>query len=183
MRRASAIWSRSLALLLAAIGAPEGRAQGLIHELRGGVLYHDAPELWSGFSLEKKSADINLEVTLSPSLPFLWGVIRPAIGGSINTRGATSHGYIDARWEIEAPAGIFFGIGLGAAIHDGERDPDYWDRKALGSRVLFHIPFEAGVRFDAHNSVSFYFEHTSNANTKPNNEGLDRLGIRYGYRF
>jgi len=154
-----------------------------VHELRGGVLYHDAPDLWSGFSLEKKSADINLEVTLSPALPALWGVIRPALGASINTRGATSHLYADARWEIEAPAGIFFGIGLGAAVHDGERDPIFADRKALGSRVLFHIPFEAGIRLDAHNSLSFYFEHTSNAYTKPNNEGLDRLGLRYGYRF
>jgi hypothetical protein len=55
--------------------------------------------------------------------------------------------------------------------------------KALGSRVLFHIPVEIGLRFDDHNSLSVYFEHTSNGYTQDFNEGLDRLGVRYGYRF
>jgi hypothetical protein len=31
--------------------------------------------------------------------------------------------------------------------------------------------------------VSVYFEHTSNAYTEKFNEGLDRIGVRYGYRF
>jgi lipid A 3-O-deacylase len=57
------------------------------------------------------------------------------------------------------------------------------DRKALGSRVLFHIPLEVGYRFDDHNSLSAYFEHMSKAYTVSPNEGMDRLGIRYGYRF
>jgi hypothetical protein len=58
-----------------------------------------------------------------------------------------------------------------------------WDRKALGSRVLFHIPVEIGYRLDEHNSLSAYFEHMSNAYTVDPNEGMDRLGVRYGYRF
>jgi lipid A 3-O-deacylase len=55
--------------------------------------------------------------------------------------------------------------------------------QALGSRVLFHIPAEVGYRFDDHNSLSAYFEYMSNAYTVSPNEGMDRLGIRYGYRF
>jgi hypothetical protein len=31
--------------------------------------------------------------------------------------------------------------------------------------------------------VSVYFEHTSNANLARYNEGLDAIGVRYGYRF
>jgi lipid A 3-O-deacylase len=53
----------------------------------------------------------------------------------------------------------------------------------LGHRVLFPIPAEAGYRFDDHNSLSAYFDHMSNANTVSPNEGMDRLGIHYGYRF
>ena len=49
--------------------------------------------------------------------------------------------------------------------------------------MLFHIPAELGYRFDGNNSVSVYFEHMSNADTQDNNQGLDRLGVRYGYRF
>ena len=158
-------------------------AGGLVDEIKIGVLYHDVDGLWSGFRLEDEPVDINIEALFSPSLPFLFGTIRPAVGASINTGGATSHAYIDARWQVETPSGVFFGIGLGAAVHDGELDPVDPDRKALGSRVLFHIPAEIGVRLDAHNSLSVYFEHTSNAGLADFNEGLDRLGIRYGYRF
>jgi len=158
-------------------------AGGFVYEIKAGVLAHDVDGLWSGFRLEDQTADINIEAILSPSLPFLWGTIRPAVGGTINTRGQTSNAYVDARWETGAPVGIFFALGLGAAVHNGHLEPDAVDRKALGSRVLFHIPIELGYRFDAHNSLSVYFEHMSNANTSDNNEGMDFLGLRYGYRF
>jgi hypothetical protein len=68
-------------------------------------------------------------------------------------------------------------------LHARVADLEDWDRKALGSRVLFHFPAEIGYRFDERNSLSVYFEHTSNGYTVHPNEGLDRLGIRYGYRF
>ncbi len=147
------------------------------------MLAHDVPDLWSGFQREKGTADINIEALLSPSAIFFGGTLRPAVGASINTGGQTSHVYVDARWQYETPSGIFFGLGLGAAVHDGNLDPSDPDRKALGSRLLFHIPAELGFHFDDHNSLSVYFEHTSNAYTQEFNEGLDRLGIRYGYRF
>ena len=173
----------SALLALAVPLAPAADAGGLVREIKAGVLAHDVPNLWSGFQLESDAPDINVEVVLSPSMPFLWGSISPAIGASVNTGGDTSHVYIDARWQIEGPSSLFFGLGVGAAIHDGETDPVALDRKALGSRVLFHIPFEIGIRLDAHNSLSAYFEHTSNANLADFNEGMDRLGVRYGYRF
>jgi lipid A 3-O-deacylase len=170
-------------IVVALLAAAPVDAASLVNELKLGVLDHDVPDLWSGFRAEPNSLDINIEALLSPSVLFLGGAIRPAIGASINTEGATSHAYIDARWQYETPSGIFFGVGLGAAVHDGQLELEHLDEKALGSRVLFHIPVEVGYRFDAHNSLSAYFEHTSNAYTVDPNEGLDRLGIRYGYRF
>lgn len=171
-------------LVAALLLQPELTLAGpFIDELKIGVLAHDVPDLWSGFQAEPSSADINIEALLSPSVAFLGGTIRPAIGGSISTVGATSDAYIDARWQYETPSGVFFGLGLGAAVHNGQLQLEDWDRKALGSRVLFHIPAEVGYRFDDHNSLSAYFEHMSNAYTVSPNEGMDRLGIRYGYRF
>jgi hypothetical protein len=170
------------AIVAAALAAAPANAQ-FVSEIKGGVLAHDVDNLWSGFSLETKAVDLNVEAILSPGLPFLFGVIRPAIGATINTDGGTSHGYLDARWQIDLPLGFFFGTGVGVAIHDGELDPVKRDMKALGSRALFHIPVELGWRFDRHNSLSVYFEHTSNAGLASSNEGMDRLGIRYGYRF
>ena len=158
-------------------------ADGIIHELKLGILDHDVPELWSGFRRETESVDVNVEALLSPSMQVFFGTLRPAVGGTINTQGLTSMGYIDARWTIESASGVFFAVGLGGAVHDGNTDRREFDRKALGSRVLFHIPLELGYRLDAHNSISAYFEHTSNAYTQTYNEGMDRLGVRYGYRF
>lgn len=170
------------AIALATGGGAE--AGGLLYELKAGVLAHDVPDLWSGFRAEPNAADINIEAVFTPSMPFLGGTVRPAIGGSINTRGETSHGYIDARWEYDTPFGFYFAVGLGGAVHDGATGPqDGLDKKWLGSRLLFHIPAEIGYRFDTHNSLSVYFEHTSNAYTQDYNEGMDRLGVRYGYRF
>ncbi len=178
---------RLAALVLAAgviaLSTVPSSAGGFVRELKAGALAHDVDGLWSGFSLEREAVDLNVEVILSPSLPFLWGAIRPALGGTLNVHGDTSHAYLDARWEVDTPSGIFFAVGLGAALHDGHLDPDALDRKALGSRVLFHIPVEIGYRLDGHNSLSVYFEHLSNAGLADVNEGIDFLGVRYGYRF
>jgi len=171
-----------LALALCAAVEPT-RAAGIVQELKIGVLDHDVPDLWSGFRAEPNSADINVEAIFSPSVSFLGGTISPALGASISTIGATSDGYLDARWQMETGCGIFLGLGVGGAVHNGQLKLEDWDRKALGSRVLFHIPLEIGYRFDEHNSLSAYFEHMSNAYTVSPNEGLDRLGVRYGYRF
>lgn len=179
----SAVSAVALFLSLGASLPSAAQAEGFVSEFKIGLLAHDVPDLWSGFQLETDAPDINIEVIFARYVPFLGGRIQPALGASINTDGATSHAYLDARWQFETPSGLFFAIGLGAAIHDGETRPTEPDMKALGSRVLFHIPAEIGWRFDAHNSISVYFEHTSNAYTQDYNEGLDRLGVRYGYRF
>jgi lipid A 3-O-deacylase len=173
----------SAALLLIASAADAFAGDGLIYQLSVGALSHDVPDLWSGFRAEKESLDVNIEAQLSPSMQLFFGTLRPAIGGSINTAGQTSMGYVDARWTYEAASGVFIGLGIGAAIHDGNLDLSDLNRKALGSRVLFHFPLEIGYRFDAHQSVSAYFEHMSNGYTQHYNEGMDRLGVRYGYRF
>ena len=139
----------------------------------------------TGHSKEPSGVDLNIEVMFGPSVAFLYGTIRPALGATINFAGYTSKAYLDARWQVECCWGAFFALGIGAAIHDGELDSIATERhhKQLGRRVLFHPNFEWGYRLNEHNSLSVFFEHISNANTVAKNEGLDTLGIRYGYRF
>ena len=159
------------------------RAQGIISEVKIGGLYHDPGDLWSGFRLERPTAVLNTEVLFSPHMRFLGGTVRPALGATFNFIGGTSKAYIDARWEFETASGLFFALGVGAAIHDGAIGPTDPIRKALGSRVLFHFPAELGWRWDGHNSLSVYFEHISNGYTQDINEGLDAIGMRYGHKF
>lgn len=181
----SAQFASRLLVCLAIAWPGAAHAEGLIRELKGGILAHDVSNLWSGFRAENDTVAVNVEALLTPSLPFLGGTLRPAIGASIATEGGTSNVYLDARWEFETASGIFFAIGVGGTVHDGETKllAANQTSKALGSHLLFHIPAEIGYRFDRHNSISIYFEHMSNGNTRDENEGLDRLGVRYGYRF
>ena len=154
-----------------------------IQEARIGVLAHDVPNLWSHFRTETQKPDLNGELTFSPSVSLWGGSIRPAIGGTVNFNGGTSKAYADARWEYQTSLGVFFGMGLGVAVHNGHLGIDAEDHKALGRRVLFHIPAEIGYRFAGGQTLSLYFEHISNAHTTRYNEGLDDLGVRYGIKF
>jgi lipid A 3-O-deacylase len=178
----SAVGAVALLMGVAASGETMAQSAPSSLEIRGGVLAHDVPDLWAGFNLEG-GVDINVEVLLGRGLPFLGGTIRPALGASINTDGYTSRAYLDARWEYQWQNGLFVGLGIGAAVHDGDLDCCEPDRKALGSRVLFHIPLEVGLRLDDRNSISVFFEHVSNADLADTNEGLDAIGVRYGRRF
>jgi hypothetical protein len=161
------------------------RASGLIYDVKIGAQVHDVPNLWSGFNKEPYSVDLNVEVMFGPSVNVWIGTLRPALGATINFEGFTSKAYLDARWQVECCWGAFFALGLGIAIHNGQVDSLVWDpdNKQLGRRVLFHPNVEWGYRLDDHNSLSLFFEHISNASTAPKNQGLDTLGIRYGYRF
>ena len=162
--------------------ADERKVSAWLHEVKFGVLHHDTGDLWSGFRRES-GVDLNLEGIFSPHIKFLGGTVRPALGGSVNTNGDTSKLYSGLRWQYEHASGMFFGIGLGGAIHDGKLHLQHNDRKALGSRVLFHIPVEIGYRLTAKSSLSVYFDHVSNAYLASSNEGMDTLGGRFGYRF
>ncbi len=172
----------ALALSSAAATADEVSVADWLYEVKGGVLYHDADDMWSGFSREE-GVDVNLEVVFAPTLEVLWGGVRPALGGSLNTSGDTSKVYLDARYEYAFEFGTYFNFGVGGAWHNGETELVDNDRKALGSHFLFHIPVEIGHRFDGHHGISVYFDHVSNAYLADENEGMDTIGVRYGYRF
>ncbi len=155
-----------------------------------GYLAHDVAGLWSGFRLEPAATAVNLDLAFAPHVDILKGTLRPALGGTIVNGSGTSYGYVDARYEIEGPYHTFFGIGLGLAVHDGMLTRDHplfdgmHDRKALGSRALFHVPIEIGVTLAERFRLSAYFEHVSNGWIGTDvNEGMDNIGGRIGYKF
>ncbi len=56
-----------------------------------------------------------MEETFQPSVDFLGGTLRPALGFSINTEGDTSKLYLDGRWQFDFHNDLFLVLGLGAA--------------------------------------------------------------------
>lgn len=155
----------------------------LLYEIRTGVLVHDVDGLWSG-SQKESGVDYNFEIILSrPSFPFLLGTVYPSSGLSINNRGNTNKLYLGLLWEREIKSGVFLNLGIGAAWHDGNLETSDRDKKELGSRFLFRIPIEIGYALNKHHRLSIAFDHISNAYLAHPNEGMDSLGLRYGYRF
>jgi len=154
-----------------------------IDEFKAGALDHDTPGLWSGFSREKQGIDANVEVLFQPWAHTFGGDLKGAVGGTINFNGDTSRAYADLRWERQAPSGLFFMMGIGAAIHDGETGFNDGTHKALGGRVLFHPSAELGYRYDGVNSVSLFADHMSDGWITRNNEGMDSVGVRFGHKF
>jgi lipid A 3-O-deacylase len=183
MLRCRAVILGLASILLAGPAVAQEPSRSFISEVKIGALAHDVPYMWSGFNIEPITVDLNVEVQFSPSLYFWGGRLFPALGATINFDGHTSKAYLDARWQREYANNTFFAVGLGIAVHNGETFPTAPDFKALGRKWLFHPNFEIGYRFDPHQSISLYYEHISNASTARENEGLDAIGVRYGYRF
>jgi hypothetical protein len=165
------------------LGTPANAGEGLISELKVGALAHDVPGLWSGFQVEQRTVDLNLEVVFHPLLSSTTSSLKPALGATINPLGETSHLYADLLWELRFDPRWYLTFGIGAAFNNGNVDASDPGRKWLGSHVLFHPTAEIGVNLDAHNTLSVYFEHMSNANIFQVNEGMDDIGVRYGWRF
>jgi hypothetical protein len=157
--------------------------QGILYGVRLGLLFHDMGGLWSNTRAEG-GVDWNAEIVFKKPSFMLWGgAILPNIGLSVNSRGDTSKVYGGAVWEFKFDNGFFFNVGTGLAVHNGQLESDDANKKQLGSRILFREPIEFGFTFHEHHRISIMFDHISNADLAEPNEGLDTLGVRYGYQF
>lgn len=164
-----------------AVPSAGSSALGIFSELRGGVLAHD----FGPFSHRKEEGvDINAEVLfISPDfMDIIWSP-RPTVGGSFNSSGDTSQAYMGLTWEWDFLEQAFFSFFWGGAVHNGEKNANVPDKKDLGCRVLFRESIDLGWRFTGNHALMVHFDHISNAKICDENEGLESLGLRYGYRF
>ena len=156
---------------------------GIFYGVRLGLLAHDVGGLWS-HSRAEGGVDINAEIVFGkPSLKLFAGSILPNMGVSINSQGGTSKAYGGLIWEFLFDNGLFANTGAGIAVHNGQLESDDANKKQLGSRVLFRIPIEFGFTIYERHRISILFDHVSNAYLATPNEGLDTLGVRYGFQF
>ena len=179
------LWTLVLFLMMAGGGYAFDKTSpaGPVRELRVGLAAHDVGGLWSGESKEK-GPNICAEVIFNRSLfHLLSATAYPNVGASLNTRSDTSKVYGGFLLQWEPASALFFSTGLGLSLHNGRRDTDSANRKSLGSRVLFRIPIEIGYAVNRRHRIIFAFDHVSNAYLASPNEGMDTLGLVYGYRF
>ena len=172
---------------------------GILSEVRVGALMHDV----GPFSSSKESGiDSNLEFLFtSPDLlDVIWSP-RPMLGISFNSKGDTSQAYMGLEWEKKFWGEWFASFSFGGMVHDGHLVGELDGRtgeKSLGCRMLFREAIDFGYRFGGKHAVMLHLDHSSNASlckknttdgsatgrhTVTINEGLEAIGIRYGYSF
>lgn len=172
---------------------------GFISEVRIGALAHDV----GPFSSNKEDGiDTSLEVLFaSPDfLDVIWAP-RPQVGINYNSSGSTSVAYMGLEWEYGFLDGWFASFAFGGAGHDGHLVGDKGgktDQKSLGCRFLFREAVNLGYRFGGRHALMLQLDHVSNASlcekevddkatggrhTVTLNEGLETVGLRYGYMF
>lgn len=158
-------------------------SQRLVHEIRLGVMLHDVGGLMSRDHKER-GFDGGMELVFTPRVAELFsGVIRPNLGFTWNSRGDTSKVYAGllSHWRSDGRAS--FELGLGLALHNGERESSDPHEKELGSRLLFRSAIALGWQLTEHHEIALYFDHISNAGLAHENEGMDLIGIRWGWAF
>lgn len=167
------------ALIISSINAYAGQ------QIRIGALRHDI-SLFGSTRIES-GTDLNLEwrgskVPLPDSIQH-WVAFRPFVGfsGRFSSH-STDEIYAGGAFDAFPDSPYVFNLGLGLAIHDGELHRGHKGRSALGQRVLFYASFELG-RWWGHNGLFAFYQHSSNGFLPGPNEGINNLGLRYGYRF
>ena len=186
MPRAIRVRGRAVAAGLATLaaglsGGAAGAEGGLVSELKLGVQTHDAGLFGPR---DEDGVDINLEVLFAPLEPlaFIWSP-RPHAGAHLNTAGDTSQLYLGLTWTFDVPDAFWVAVAAGGAAHTGKLSSRHARDKRLGSRVLFRVALEVGVTLAERHRLSVMLDHVSNAELVDENEGLDTVGLRYGYRF
>ena len=160
---------------------PPKKDPGYLYAIRGGVLIHDINIL--GHS-EESGADFNLEALfVSPDwLEWLWAP-HPHLGIAIHSQDDTNQIYSGLTWEKVFSNNFFINLSLGLTLHDGIRKTSEHNEKELGSDLLFREALEFGYQIKQHQSLSIFFFHISNAGIYSENDGMNHLGLRYGYTF
>lgn len=190
------------ALMIGAGAAPAaaGAPGGILSEIKVGVLDHDPARDSTGKQGEMDSIDINGEILSVPlkfassETPVINSLYQPRVhvGFTANTGGWTNVGYAGLTWDWNLGSGFFFDFAFGFAGHDGQlkgkknANGAYIanGRPNLGSQVLFREGLDIGYHIDGTNSVSIYAAHISNAGWfAKENDGMNFLGARYGYKF
>jgi hypothetical protein len=162
---------------------------GLVSELRLGISSQDVAFEATVFPnplrhRHERGASLNAEVLFaSPAVLRYIGAPRPRVGGSLSLAGYTDDLHLDLTWHHQLRVGLFGEAAFGGAWHDGKLRGGNPDHEDLGSRLLFHLGLEAGWRVHGGHGVSLFWEHLSNGSFASPNQGLDRFGARYGYRF
>ena len=165
---------------------------GWLSELRLGALKHAVSLV--GNTTKETGMDGNIELLYqTPSwLEWFWSP-RPMTGASANaSSNNTDIAYTGLTWEWGPWSDLILNFSFGFAIHNGELKydsaqafpEDAGRHREFGCRWLFRETLESGWLLAERHAVTLMWSHYSHGGLcDDKNEGLDNVGIRYGFRF
>lgn len=161
--------------------APRSEARWLV-----GVLAHDRGPLSDE---HEGGMSLNLERQFAPlDTPGWLGRTRAHIGITPNFNGDTSAAYGGLTSQYQLTRRLFVSPFLGVAVHNGplHKDSTRCENESdcgFGSRLLLHLGADLGLTL-AGGTLSVYYDHMSHYGTfAGENEGIDHLGVRYGFNW
>ncbi len=168
-------------LQLAQAASSERAGYGILSELRLGAMAHDVGAFGRK---EEEGSNVNVEfLFFSPELlSAIWSP-RPHAGFAVNSSSGTNQAYLGLTWTWEFLGNFYAEASLGGAYHDGETNTLALDRKSLGCEILFRESVSFGYSLTEAHNLSPMLDHISNTKLCDPNEGLDTLGVCYGYLF
>lgn len=185
--------SKSLAIAVTCGVAVAGGVQAQdmrLDELRAGVFAHSA---YNGFLPTGDSWDLSRiedikfsALFTSPDIDaFRWiGAPRPEIGTTISLNGRENLIHANLNWQIpvfETP--LYLELGFGAALTDGALQGAAHPARNFGCSLNFYDAIGIGVNMSENLTATLRYEHISNLDMCPPNQGLSNLGLMIGYKF
>jgi lipid A 3-O-deacylase len=185
---------------LAAFGAAMAlapAAEAGVDELHVGVMAHNICVTDCKNADKEDGPNVEFQVSFdSPGFLDWAGAPQPYLMASVNTAGATSFGGFGLEWRWEFAENWAVEPGLGYIVHNGETVNPYAngtpeaaafaaEHVQLGSRDLFRTSIGVSHDFAGPWEAEVFFEHLSHGQIlgKGRNQGLDQLGVRFGYKF
>ena len=162
---------------------------GWLSEIRVGLLKHSASISTS--TPKEKGVDGSFEILFSSPqfLKLIWSP-RPHIGTSVNaSKKDTDLLYAGLTWGWHPFRYLFIDASFGLSLHNGyndvkSTDPLYGRVREFGCDWLFRESLEIGTPISKGQRLSVMWDHVSHGGIcDTENEGMDNLGIRYGYKF
>lgn len=191
---------RGTAAGVAAFGAAlmlAPQAEAGVDEVHVGVMQHNICVSNCKNADKEDGPNVEFQVSFdSPSFLSWAASPQPYIMASVNTAGETSFGGVGLEWRWNFADNWALEPGVGIVAHNGEVDNPFpngspeaaafaEEHVLLGNEVLFRTSIGLTYDFEGPWEVQGFFEHLSHGQILANgrNQGLDEVGIRFGYQF
>lgn len=168
-----------------------------VDEIHVGVMQHNICVIDCKNADKEDGPNIEFQVSFdSPGFLSWAGSPQPYIMASVNTAGDTSFGGVGLEWRWNFAEGWALEPGVGYVVHDGNLENPFpsgsqaaadWaeEHVQLGSEDLFRTSLGLTRDFQGPWEAQLFFEHLSHGQILGDgrNQGLDQIGIRFGYQF